>query len=148
MTHDQENDRNAAWLRKLLDGLDASNSSAEELAGRLYVFAHGGRKTIAHFVNPNGVLMTEKIPGDSDTPITRDQARDSANRLINSFFNKEPGARAGIPARPGYDDDLVIMQYLREQAVALEAKDAKIAKLEAILKPFADAVYNDLFLLR
>ena len=52
MTHDQENDRNAAWLRKLLDGLDASNSSAEELAGRLYVFAHGGRKTIAPFVDP------------------------------------------------------------------------------------------------
>ena len=52
MTHDQENNRNAAWLRRLLDGLDASNSSAEDMTARLYAFAHGGRKVIAPFIDP------------------------------------------------------------------------------------------------
>lgn len=56
MTHDQENERNAAWLRRLLDGLDASNSSAEEVAARLYTFAHSGRKAIAPFIDPVRVL--------------------------------------------------------------------------------------------
>lgn len=42
MTHDEENDRNETWLRQILDGLTASNSSAEAIAQMLYSFAHGG----------------------------------------------------------------------------------------------------------
>jgi hypothetical protein len=42
MTHDEENDRNEAWLRSVLDGLTASNSSAEAIAQKLYAFTHGG----------------------------------------------------------------------------------------------------------
>lgn len=51
MTHDEENDRNEKWLRSLIDGLSASNSSAEEMARRLYACAHGdfkkGREELA-----------------------------------------------------------------------------------------------------
>jgi hypothetical protein len=50
MTHDEENDRNEKWLRRLLDGLSASNSSAEEMAQRLYVFAHSGRAKLSCLV--------------------------------------------------------------------------------------------------
>jgi hypothetical protein len=56
MTHDDENDRNAAWLRKLMEGLAASNSSAEDMVSRLYAFAHSGRKIIAPFLDPIRVL--------------------------------------------------------------------------------------------
>lgn len=42
MTHDQENERNEKWLRSILDGLEASNSSAEAMAQRLHEYAHGG----------------------------------------------------------------------------------------------------------
>lgn len=50
MTHDEENDRNETWLRSLLDGLTASNSSAEAMAQRLYVYAHGGRTKLLSLV--------------------------------------------------------------------------------------------------
>lgn len=39
LTHDQQNERNEKWLRSVLEGLEASNSSAEALAQRLYEFA-------------------------------------------------------------------------------------------------------------
>jgi hypothetical protein len=59
--------------------------------------------------------LSERSPGDVDRVITHDEAQESAQRLINSHFHKEPHARIGIPARPGYDDDLVICQYIRQQ---------------------------------
>ncbi len=50
--------------------------------------------------------------------ISHDEAREIAQRLINSHFRNEPGARAGIPARPDYDDDLLIIAYIRQQQAA------------------------------
>jgi hypothetical protein len=47
--------------------------------------------------------------------ISHDEAREVARRLINSHFRREPGARVGIPARPDYDDDLLICAYIEQQ---------------------------------
>lgn len=47
--------------------------------------------------------------------ISHDEAREIAQRLINSLFRKEPYARIGIPARPDYDDDLLICAYIEQQ---------------------------------
>lgn len=52
-------------------------------------------------------------------PITHDEAKAAAQRLINSFFgNREEGARARIPADPDKDDDLVICGYIEQQRAA------------------------------
>ena len=47
--------------------------------------------------------------------ISHDEAWEAVNRLTNSHFRREPCARVGIPARPDYDDDLVLMAYIRQQ---------------------------------
>lgn len=47
--------------------------------------------------------------------IGHDEAREVARRLINSHFRQEPHARIGIPARPDYDDDLLILAYIKQQ---------------------------------
>lgn len=47
--------------------------------------------------------------------IHHDEALQVAQRLINSHFRQEPGARIGIPARPDYDDDLLIKAYIYQQ---------------------------------
>lgn len=39
MTHDQKNERNEKWLRSVIEGLEAQNSSAEAIAQKLYEFA-------------------------------------------------------------------------------------------------------------
>lgn len=64
----------------------------------------------------------------SDEMISHDQAREAAQRLINSHFREEPCARIGIPARPGYDDDLssrshdgLIVQWCDKLAAAIRA---------------------------
>jgi hypothetical protein len=48
-------------------------------------------------------------------PISHDEAREIAQRLINSHFRNEPHARASIPAKPDYDDDLLISAYIEQQ---------------------------------
>lgn len=50
--------------------------------------------------------------------ISHDEAREIAGRLINSHFRQAPGARVGIPARPDYDDDLLIIAYIEQQRAA------------------------------
>ena len=53
--------------------------------------------------------------------ITHDEAREVAQRLVNSHFQKEPRARVGIPARPDYDDDLLIHAYIEQQRARVPA---------------------------
>ena len=48
--------------------------------------------------------------------ISHMEAREIAQRLINSHFHKEPCARVSIPARPDYDDDLLILSYIKQQS--------------------------------
>lgn len=56
--------------------------------------------------------------------ITHAQAKESLRRLINSHFHPRGSdverARVSIPARPDYDDDLILSTYVKQQA-ALEA---------------------------
>lgn len=47
--------------------------------------------------------------------ISHDEAGEIAKRLINSHFRLEPHARVSIPARPDYDDDLLILAYIEQQ---------------------------------
>lgn len=49
-----------------------------------------------------------------------DEAEEIAQRLINSHFRQEPCARAGVPARPDYDDDLLMMAFIRQQRTSIE----------------------------
>lgn len=49
-------------------------------------------------------------------PISHDEAREAMQRLVNSAFrNGHERARFGIPARPDYDDDLVLSAYIKQQ---------------------------------
>jgi hypothetical protein len=61
--------------------------------------------------------------------ITHDEAKESLRRLINSHFGNEPKARVGIPARPDYDDDLIMSAYVEQQS-ALTAAPSAPAKSE------------------
>ena len=47
--------------------------------------------------------------------ISHDEARESAQRLINSHFGTEPQAIVSIPANPDGDDDLILMAYIAQQ---------------------------------
>jgi hypothetical protein len=48
-------------------------------------------------------------------PVTHEEARTAARRLINSHFHNPDTARIQIPASP-FDDDLTICDYIDEQA--------------------------------
>ena len=50
----------------------------------------------------------------TDRLIDHDEAQEIAQRFINSHFRREPCARVGIPARPDYDDDLLILAYIKQ----------------------------------
>lgn len=45
---------------------------------------------------------------------TIEEYRQSVRRLINSHFRREPGARISIPARPDYDDDIIVCWAIDE----------------------------------
>lgn len=51
-------------------------------------------------------------------PISHDEAREACLRLINSHFRQEPCARISIPAKVDYDDDLVLMAYIKQREEA------------------------------
>lgn len=68
--------------------------------------------------------------------IGHDEAREIASRLINSHFHKEPHARVGIPARPDYDDDLLISTYIlqqKERDAAQVAEQIRLLQAVSIL---------------
>lgn len=68
--------------------------------------------------------------------ITHEEAREIAQRLINSHFHQSPGARVGIPARPDYDDDLLIHAYIDQQA----ATAVENVNLRALLERAREAL--------
>lgn len=47
--------------------------------------------------------------------IGHDEALEAAQRLVNSHFHNPDHARVSIPARPDYDDDLVLKAYVYQQ---------------------------------
>lgn len=66
------------------------------------------------------------VPGDlnyrseweASRKISHEEAREIARRLIASHFRRTDceTARVGIPARPDYDDDLLICSYIKQQS--------------------------------
>ena len=70
--------------------------------------------------------------------VPHSEAKEIAQRLINSHFHQEPCARVGIPARPNYDDDLLILAYIEQQESALKAERARAVELAEALKAFGD----------
>ncbi|WP_298704527.1 hypothetical protein [uncultured Variovorax sp.] len=67
---------------------------------------------------------------ETSREISHDEAREIARRLIASHFRRTDceTARVGIPARPDYDDDLLICSYIKQQsrkeAETLQARNA------------------------
>lgn len=51
----------------------------------------------------------------TDRRIGHDEAREIAQRLINSHFGNGNEARMCIPADPDQDDDLLICAYIEQQ---------------------------------
>lgn len=66
--------------------------------------------------------------------ISHDEAEEIARRLINSHFHQEPHGRFSIPARPEYDDDLLIYAYIKQQAALSPAPCSGDAMREALQK--------------
>lgn len=75
--------------------------------------------------------MDTETTGDKLLPVTHAEAKEIAQRLINSHFRQEPHARVSIPARPDHDDDLRLVQYIAEQERALTAAPVDHARAEA-----------------
>lgn len=74
-------------------------------------------------------------------PISHEEAREVAGRLINSHFRQEPRARVGIPARPDYDDDLLILAYIKQQSARSEPRPpTDLAGVRAALEGLLDAL--------
>jgi hypothetical protein len=52
---------------------------------------------------------------DPKRMISHDEADDALRRFENLFWKLEPGPRISIPARPDYDDDLILQRYIEQQ---------------------------------
>lgn len=79
----------------------------------------------------------QKLP-----PVTHEQARESASRLVASHFRNfgQERARISIPANPRRDDDLLITRYIEEQA----AKDRPApVSTDGPLRPFSITIWRD-----
>lgn len=50
--------------------------------------------------------------------ISHAEAQEAFKRFENLFWKRDPGPRVGIPARPDYDDDLILSAYFRQQEEA------------------------------
>ncbi|ACS41461.1 hypothetical protein MexAM1_META1p3751 [Methylorubrum extorquens AM1] len=78
-------------------------------------------------------MMTDRL---TQRPIPHAEAREAISRLVDSHFHtpdREHG-RFGIPARPDYDDDLVLMAYVAQREAA-EASAGRAPSYDA--DPFA-----------
>ena len=69
--------------------------------------------------------------------IEHGEAREIAQRLVNSHFHKEPCARITIPAERDRDDDILIMSYIRQQQQAHEELYAALDRAREKLQTFA-----------
>jgi len=47
--------------------------------------------------------------------IGHDEALEALKRFENLFWKREPTPRVGIPARPDFDDDIVLHAYIEQQ---------------------------------
>jgi hypothetical protein len=61
---------------------------------------------LASALRQSGIITSRRI--------THNEAREIAQRLINSHFRTEPGARMTVPAEPDRDDDLLIIAYIEQ----------------------------------
>lgn len=68
--------------------------------------------------------------------ITHDEASDAVQRLVNSHFGKEPKGRFGIPARPDYDDDLVLSAYIKQQRAEIKVLQDEVSDLNGLIEAY------------
>jgi len=60
-------------------------------------------------------------------PVTHEEAKESARRLINSHFKNPERARCSIHANPA-DDDLIITDYIQEQSTFQQNHAGELVK--------------------
>jgi hypothetical protein len=67
-------------------------------------------------------------------PISHEEARECLRRFCGSHFRDgREHARIGIPARPDYDDDLVLSAYIRQQEQKDQATQENPREISATL---------------
>lgn len=67
--------------------------------------------------------------------IPHEEARAIAKRFIDGHFkNDAERPRVGIPARPDYDDDLLLYSYINQQERTIDAQAAENAALREALE--------------
>ena len=74
---------------------------------------------------PEDLTATQKLRRRA---VTHEEGAASIQRLINSHFNNDNGARCSIPARAD-DDDIVASDYAKECRERIAKQDAEIERL-------------------
>lgn len=114
------------WFRSIDGSEHGWPQHTEFEAMRLAIFLHGAiaAALTAERDRHNTIAKNDAEDGIAAGRISHDEARQMLSRFINSHFNN-PGekARASIPARPKYDDDLRMIAYINQQ----RERDAKFA---------------------
>lgn len=114
------------WFRSIDGSEHGWPQHTEFEAMRLAMFLHGAiaAALTAERDRHNTIAKNDAEDGIAAGRISHDEARQMLSRFINSHFNN-PGekARASIPARPKYDDDLRMIAYINQQ----RERDAKFA---------------------
>lgn len=77
--------------------------------------------------------MTEPAAPTPVRAVPHDEAKQIAQRLINSAFGNDNRARFSIPCRPDHDDDCLIMAYIDQQTAALAESERRVKDREARL---------------
>lgn len=89
--------------------MDENGASLRDRAGGL-------RPEPAAQSQPEALIPSAVGFWESTRPVTHDEAEAAANRFIAAHHkNDSERPRIGIPARPDYDDDLMLLSYIRQQ---------------------------------
>jgi Sec-independent protein translocase protein TatA len=122
----------------LIFGPDSEREHAAKVDGWIsgYRFARPKQTPNLHRETPNMTERSEdalKAKCYTTRQVTHEEARQIAKRFIDANFNN-PGERPriGIPARPDYDDDLLLCAYIEQQA-ALPAEREKLREALSLM---------------
>lgn len=126
----------AAWKANWMHAaekayLPAAGEMAPAIDRLSILVAWSARSAGAFSLAPNGMLgavcvrsfaMPSDVSKTTREPVSHERAREAARRLIKGSFRRdgerlerEDQPRFTIPCRPDADDDVVLMNYIRQQ---------------------------------